>query len=125
MHWSEAKSTLLQNLIQVDRPGLVTDMDGTISPIVPRPEDAQVTQRSRELLEALKAHMTVVAVVSGRSVADLRARVGLDDLVYTGNHGMERWNQGEIQINPAALEFRPAIARALNQLTPVLEKIPG
>jgi len=64
------------------------DYDGTLTPIVSRPELALLSPTVRETLARLAA-LTPVAVVSGRDVADVRALVGLDGLIYAGNHGLD------------------------------------
>jgi trehalose 6-phosphate phosphatase len=69
--------------------GLFLDFDGVLSPIVPRPDDAAVPQDTRDELRRLASRYRLVAVVSGRDGADVRARVGLDGLVYVGSHGLE------------------------------------
>ncbi len=116
MYWQTATTTLLQPVIRRDRLGLVTDVDGTISQIVDQPDAAQVTPRSRELLHALQAHLALVAVVSGRGVADVRRMVGLPELTYIGNHGLEWWRDGRIEIAPGAAAFRPALEAAIDAL---------
>ncbi|HEV7664378.1 MAG TPA: trehalose-phosphatase, partial [Chloroflexota bacterium] len=78
-------------LLAAGRAGLVTDVDGTISPIVARPEDAAVLPAARDALAGLSHLLSMVAVVSGRRASDARAMVGVDGLVYVGNHGLERW----------------------------------
>jgi trehalose 6-phosphate phosphatase len=89
--------------------GLVTDVDGTISPIVGRPEDARVLPRARAALEGLTDILALVAVVSGRRATDARTLVGLDRLVYVGNHGFERVDpSGALQV---ALEALPWVGR--------------
>lgn len=103
--------------------GVITDMDGTLSLVAPTPDAAQVTPRARDLLRQLHAQGVVVAVVSGRAVADLRERVGLPDLLYVGNHGLERWHNGQIDIVPEASGVRPAVAAAAAELRPRL--LPG
>lgn len=105
------------------RLGVVTDMDGTISPIALRPEDAQVTPRARDLLRQLHRRIALVAVVSGRAAADVHAKVGLPELVYVGNHGLERWRDGEIEIVPEAAAARTPLAAAAAELRPKL--LPG
>lgn len=107
--WSEATSSLLTPLLTAHRLGLVTDVDGTISPIVSRPEAAQVTPRSRELLAALAQKLALVGVISGRAVDDVQARVGIPTLVYVGNHGLERWASGRVEVAPEAQKYRPAL----------------
>ena len=66
--------------------GLITDVDGTLSPIVAVPEAARVDPRARAALDGLKPYLDLVAVVSGRSVADARRLVDIDGLIYIGNH---------------------------------------
>jgi trehalose 6-phosphate phosphatase len=66
------------------------DFDGTLAPIVPRPDDAALPATTRPVLEQLAQRRdTRVALVSGRSLRDLRERVGIGGLFYAGNHGLE------------------------------------
>ncbi len=68
---------------------LLLDFDGTLAPIAERPALAALPGRSRQVLEELALQPRVtVAVISGRALADLRARVGLP-ITYAGNHGLE------------------------------------
>ena len=84
------------------RPACVfTDIDGTLSPIVADPLAATVPGATRTALEALAERIAVVAL-TGRSVADARRVLGLDTVVYSGNHGAEWWENGVVSIEPAA-----------------------
>jgi trehalose 6-phosphate phosphatase len=98
------------------RAGLVTDVDGTISPIVARPEEALVLPRAREALVGLRDCLTLVAVVTGRAVADVRQLVNLDGLTYIGNHGLETFSHGHPQTLPEARPWVPRLAATLDQL---------
>lgn len=64
------------------------DYDGTLTPIVARPDLAVLSADMRAVLRRL-AELTTVAVISGRDRADVAQRVGLSDLVYAGSHGFE------------------------------------
>ena len=75
MHWQDA-TEMLQGLFDYERIGLISDMDGTLSPIVPVPSDAAPTDRNRDLLQQLNRQLALVAVVSGRAADDVRERVG-------------------------------------------------
>ena len=67
---------------------LMLDFDGTISPIVARPQDAQLDQDLGKILEKLSAlPNTEVWIVSGRSLADLKEKVPFTNLI--GSHGLE------------------------------------
>lgn len=89
--------------------GLLTDVDGTISPIAPSPQEARVSPAVRASLQALRGKFELVAVVSGRGVEDLRRLVGVLGLVYIGNHGLERWEDGEIRRLPEAEAYIPVM----------------
>jgi trehalose 6-phosphate phosphatase len=68
---------------------LLFDVDGTLAPIVPRPEDARVPDETRTLLRELAGRYGLVACISGRPSDDARRVVGLEELVYVGLHGLE------------------------------------
>jgi trehalose-phosphatase len=65
------------------------DVDGVLAPIVERPEDAAVPDETRDEVRRLNGKYALVACVSGRTSADAHRIVGLDDLVYVGEHGLE------------------------------------
>jgi trehalose-phosphatase len=79
--------------------GIFLDFDGVLAPIVSRPEDAYPPAAARAELERLVARYALVGVVSGRAGDDVRARVGVEGVVYVGSHGLEldheaeRWRQ--------------------------------
>jgi trehalose 6-phosphate phosphatase len=70
------------------RPLLAFDFDGTLAPIVARPDEAKVPDSvSRGLAEL--ARDLPVAIITGRSVADVRPRLGFAPQYVIGNHGAE------------------------------------
>lgn len=95
---------------------VVTDIDGTISAIAPTPAEAMVAPGARAALELLTRRLATVAVVSGRAPEDGAAMVGLPELTYVGNHGLERIVRGEPWTHPTAAAARPAIAAALAEI---------
>lgn len=103
----------LIELLGTPRAGLVTDIDGTISPIVARPEEAMVLPEARRALDGLKRHLTLVAVVTGRSVNDARQMVDIDGLTYIGNHGLEIFIHGRAEIVPEARPWVPRLSAVL------------
>lgn len=70
------------------RVAVFSDYDGTLTPIVARPELAVLDEDMRETLRRLAAHCTT-AIISGRSLEDVRDLVGIEELYYAGNHGFE------------------------------------
>jgi trehalose 6-phosphate phosphatase len=81
---------LLERLREApERAAIVLDVDGVLAPIVDRPEDARVPDETRDELRRLNGKYALVACVSGRAGDDARRIVGLDELVYVGEHGLE------------------------------------
>jgi trehalose 6-phosphate phosphatase len=68
------------------KPAIFLDYDGTLTPIVPRPEDAVISDEMKKTLKEL-AKIFTVAIVTGRDKEDVENLVGLDELIYAGSHG--------------------------------------
>jgi trehalose-phosphatase len=69
---------------------LMTDYDGTLTPIVDDPADAVLAERTRDDLARLaRSPRARVALISGRGLEDLRERVGVPNVIYAGCHGLE------------------------------------
>jgi trehalose 6-phosphate phosphatase len=69
---------------------LLCDYDGTLTAIVDSPEMANLTDETRALINGLIHKPGVkVGIVSGRSLADIKERVGIGGVIYAGNHGFE------------------------------------
>jgi trehalose-phosphatase len=79
---------------------ILTDVDGTIAPIVLKPADAAVPEPTRELLRALAKRYALVGCLSGRRALDARRIVGLNELAYSGNHGFELLLPGDEEVRP-------------------------
>ena len=96
--------------------GLFTDVDGTISEIAPSPGQARVSPGCRESLAALAGRLDLVAAVSGRTAGEAREMVGVDDVIYIGNHGYERWVGGRVQLMPGVEPYMDLIRTVLEEL---------
>ncbi len=77
------------------RAAVLSDVDGTLAPIVERAADAAVPAAAREALAALAERYALVGCISGRRAIEARRLVGLDTLAYAGNHGLELLLPGE------------------------------
>ncbi len=101
------------------------DYDGTLTPIVDRPELAVLSAEMRDTLSRL-ARVCTVAVVSGRDRADVERLVGLDSIYYAGSHGFDIGGPSgrEIQYQPGQ-QFTGPLRRAESELRARLGPIPG
>ncbi len=105
---------------------LLTDYDGTLTPIVERPELANLSEETRQLLKNLtRQHLFTVGIISGRALLDLRNKVGISGIIYAGNHGMEIDGPGVNFINPLADEMKPFLRVMHQVLSRTLGKIKG
>ena len=98
---------------------LVTDIDGTVSEIAPRPEEATVPEPARDALHRLNRHLACVGVVTGRSAAAAATLVKVPGLTYVGNHGLERLHGDAIWHHPQAEASAKAIGSALVEIAEI------
>ncbi|MEX2240466.1 MAG: trehalose-phosphatase [Burkholderiales bacterium] len=103
---------------------LFLDYDGTLSPIVERPEDAVLAPETREVLQRL-ARRHPVAIVSGRDLEDVRRRVGLPEVHYAGCHGFEIAGPRGNRVHGAAAAAAPQLAAAADQVARDTHDLPG
>ena len=105
---------------------VLLDFDGTLAPIVARPEIAWLPARTRRALAELSRVPNVkLAVISGRALSDVRRRVALPGVVFVGNHGLEvsgprlRWT------HPSAQKYRAGVRAVALRLGRVARGVPG
>ena len=91
------------------KPLLAFDFDGTLAPIVEQPDDARVPPEVALRLQALTPHLPV-AIVTGRSIADVRGRLGFTPHYIVGNHGAEQ-DLAEGDPAPVSQALEPLRAR--------------
>jgi trehalose 6-phosphate phosphatase len=97
---------VLEHLVEdPPRAAILLDVDGALAPIVPRPEDARVPPETQAELRRLNGRYALVACVSGRAGDDAARVVGVPELVYVGNHGLE--------LEPEADEWAEKLQRFL------------
>lgn len=66
------------------------DYDGTLTPIADTPAEATISQDVKNLLNKLSENPAFkLAIISGRSLIDIKNLIGLKNIIYVGNHGLE------------------------------------
>lgn len=125
-HWSQCQDEIAAAWCGPARVLAGLDFDGTLAPIVERAADAAAPPQTLQAVAALARSPGVqVAVVSGRSLDDVRGRLGgCPSLIFAGNHGLELegpdWSD-----SPADAEWRRRLEDALAALGRSLAKLPG
>jgi trehalose 6-phosphate phosphatase len=121
-------SNIERQLATVERVLLCLDFDGTLAPHVDDPDAATLTADNRRVLETLCQQSALdIAIVSGRALADVKDRVGIDALTYAGNHGLESdvWTESEEStVHPRVKRYRSTIDQICAELETQLT-VPG
>lgn len=101
-NWEEAKELFVDPLF------LISDYDGTLAPIEDTPEEAEVSENVKKYLARL-TDLCPVGIISGRSLDDLKPRIDIPNVYYSGNHGYEISGPDIDFVKAEAERARPAI----------------
>ncbi len=106
-------------------PAVFLDYDGTLTPIVDRPDDALISDRMRDAVRRVAARFPV-GVVSGRDRRVVQQLMGVDDLIVAGSHGFDIWSPsgGAIQ-RQEGTEFKALLEEVRERLQRELGSIQG
>ncbi len=118
--WDKNKSAFLSG----EKPVFFLDYDGTLTPIVERPELAVISPDMKDALKRLSERYTT-AIVSGRMREDVEKLVGIKGLLYAGSHGFDISGPRISLIEPRAKQAIPLIAKIVRHLSKELNAIPG
>jgi len=111
---------MLEKLLHNRRPfGLITDIDGTISPTSTDPLHVTIPPANRRYLRAFSERLDLVAVISGRSATEVRALVDGDNILCIGHYGMERWQDGAARLDSRVKPYYLAVRQVASRLTPL------
>jgi trehalose 6-phosphate phosphatase len=105
---------------------ILSDYDGTLTPIVSRPDEAILSAGVRDKLHALAEKPAFsVGIISGRRLSELKSMVGIEGIYYAGNHGLEIEGPGLKFTNPAAELAQARIKDLIEQFSTKLAGIDG
>lgn len=102
------------------------DFDGTLAALAATPGQANLSAEMKNRLRTLsRQSQTTVAVISGRELHDLKARVDLPGLVYIGNHGLSS-SKPEFRMSADRVrKWKSAARQAERLLAPLAQKYSG
>ncbi len=99
-----------------NKTAIITDIDGTISKIVPTPMEATVSQDMKNTVEKLLHRYPLTGVVTGRSIENAFDMLEIKELIYIGNHGLEYLKNGEIHIDSDIEKYVPLIKEVAGKI---------
>ena len=103
---------------------VLLDFDGTLAEFQTDPQAVQLPQSRREAILRLRERATI-AIVSGRRLHDVRERVGIEDAIVAGLHGLEIEGLGESFVHPDLDKARAAVAEVSDDLRRLAGRVPG
>ncbi|MFH1457561.1 MAG: trehalose-phosphatase [Candidatus Omnitrophota bacterium] len=107
-HWDEVRDKIRDRHLFI-----FLDYDGTLTPIVETPEKAVLSKATKGLLEKISESPRFrLAFISGRTLKDIKGKIGLKNAIYSGNHGLE--------IEGPKIRFEAPVSEAHKR---ILEKI--
>src|SRR3954452_10911697 len=92
---------------------VVCDIDGTLAPIAPTPEQATVLPAALPELKRLVGRYTLVACVTRRPAAQARRMVPVPGVAISGTHGLEVMHGDDVTVVPQAARYMDAVHEAL------------
>jgi len=105
---------------------LLIDYDGTLTPIVKKPELANLSPQMKECLQGMtESPRLTLGIISGRTLEDLQERVGINGIIYVGNHGLEIEGPGITYVNPVAKKTKPLLHSLWQDISKELADIKG
>lgn len=120
MHWTSNRERL-HHLVTTNSPfGILSDFDGTLSRFAPYPPDAVIDEQNANMLDRLAAQGAKIALISGRAGDDLYRRFPRSYALYYGNHGIEVWRDGAVEVARSAQVWQEplqALLKAAQQHT--------
>src|SRR5882672_8623404 len=121
--WTHLEA-VLQRCLASKRCAVLLDYDGTLTPLITDPTAAHLSLATRQVLATLLHHPRYqLAIVSGRSLTDLQARVAGLTLYLAGNHGLEITGPGIAYSHPEAMRLQPQMRALAEALQHELETI--
>lgn len=115
----------IKDWIKSRRVALFLDYDGTLTPIVLRPEMAILSEEMRETIREL-AEMIFVAVISGRGLENVKDLVGIPSISYAGSHGFDISGPEERHIEfQKGRDFLPQLEKAKNRMKAQVDAVAG
>lgn len=125
--FKKSRPGLLRDIIKTaPKIALFLDFDGTLVPIQKDPAQCFLSVKTKKLLRSLTdSNHFYVTILSGRSLPDIRRRVGIKNIYYGGNHGSDMSGPDMKYTNPEVLRAKPVIYSVKRKLIREIECFEG
>jgi trehalose-phosphatase len=105
---------------------LFLDYDGTLTPIVENPAKALISKKTRDLLKKLSVNPRCrIAIVTGRAAKDIKGKIGIKNIIYASNHGLQIQGPKISFTAPLPANFRRVLRKIKSHLKKTLRSVKG
>ncbi|MBI2469689.1 MAG: trehalose-phosphatase [Planctomycetes bacterium] len=105
---------------------LLTDFDGTLTPIRKHPDLAALSEEIRQILINISQDKAIfLGIITGRSLKQIKKLVQVQDILYVANHGIELEGPGIRSTCPEAKKARSTLWHVYMKLFKSLRHIEG
>lgn len=114
----------LKGRIDKKSPILLLDFDGVLSAIAPTPDEATISDGNKGLIDKCSSHFPVV-IITGRSLKDIKGKVGLKKILYVASHGLEWEENDKCRTKSISHTVINSINLAKEKIKPLINLYPG
>ena len=119
-------SEIINEIRDTDHILLCLDYDGTLVPICKNPSLAKLSPEAKELLTDLSQNPCIfMNIISGRPLNEIKKLIGIENILYAGNHGFEISNKQHHWVYPEAKKIKPLLKNVVKELKAQLDTIDG
>lgn len=120
------KRKVASQIMRAPHTFVLLDFDGTLVPIMPKPEMVHLRASTKKLLEKLSKNARMsLGIISGRRLEEIKSLVGIKGLVYAGNHGLELEGPDFKYTHAKTKEFKRILKEIIPVLQPLSKIFPG
>jgi trehalose-phosphatase len=105
---------------------LLLDYDGTLTPIVENPDKALISKKTRDLLKKLSVNLRCrIAIVTGRAAKDIKGKIGIKNIIYASNYGLQIQGPKIKFTAPLPADFHKVLRKIKSHLKKTLRSVKG
>lgn len=119
--WPQVQQKLKNNFVCI-----FLDFDGTLTPIISSPENTVLGKKTKDILKHLTESMSCqVIIVSGRSLRNIQKLIGIKNIIYAGNHGLEFGDLKTHMEIPVSIKYKNLLRSLRKKIVGKMASIPG
>lgn len=123
--YDNLRKKIAQKISEAPHVFFLFDYDGSLTPLMPKPELAKMKESTRKFLDNIsKIPKFSVGIITGRKISEIRSIVQLDHIIYAGNHGLELEGPDFKYVHAKTKEFKRILHEVSAEIRPLAKNFP-